>query len=56
MEEKEEFLSKEFDEKDYYWDDRGFRVFTEHYLTKRGYCCKNFCRHCPYKVKKELKK
>jgi hypothetical protein len=23
-------------------------VFTEKYLLKRGYCCKNGCKHCPY--------
>jgi hypothetical protein len=24
------------------------KVFTEKYLLKRGYCCQNGCRHCPY--------
>ena len=33
---------------DYYLDDRGFIVFTEKYLQKRGYCCGSGCRHCPY--------
>lgn len=23
-------------------------VFTTSYLRKRGYCCQNGCRHCPY--------
>ena len=23
-------------------------VMTEEYHTKRGYCCGNGCRHCPY--------
>jgi hypothetical protein len=23
-------------------------VFTEQYLRRRGYCCENGCRHCPY--------
>jgi hypothetical protein len=32
---------------DYYFED-GLFVLTEHYLLKRGYCCKNGCRHCPY--------
>lgn len=27
----------------------GFVIFTEAYLTKRGYCCGSGCRHCPYK-------
>jgi len=25
-----------------------FLVFTATYLRKRGYCCGNGCRHCPY--------
>lgn len=33
---------------DYYLSPEGFIVFTEHYLRKRGYCCKSGCRHCPY--------
>jgi hypothetical protein len=33
---------------DYYMDPRGFRVMTEKYLTERGYCCGNGCKHCPY--------
>lgn len=27
-------------------------VMTEAYHLKRGYCCKNKCRHCPYKKKR----
>jgi hypothetical protein len=36
---------------DYYWEEVDtikYRVFTEHYLSKRGFCCQNKCRHCPY--------
>jgi hypothetical protein len=33
---------------DYYLTPEGYKVFTEKYLLKRGYCCKNACRHCPY--------
>ena len=33
---------------DFYFDDNGFTVFTEQYHLKRGYCCGNGCRHCPY--------
>ncbi|OWY19794.1 hypothetical protein C7N43_25325 [Sphingobacteriales bacterium UPWRP_1] len=33
---------------DYYIDEQGRWVFTQHYLLKRGYCCQNGCRHCPY--------
>ncbi len=33
---------------DYYFNDDGLMVFTEHYLTKRGYCCESGCKNCPY--------
>ncbi len=33
---------------DYYIDDSGLLVFTEAYLLKRGFCCEQGCRHCPY--------
>lgn len=36
------------DPDDYYMSEEGYLVFTEKYLLKRGYCCKNGCRHCPY--------
>jgi len=32
---------------DYYYDN-GYIVFTAEYLSARGYCCGNGCRHCPY--------
>jgi len=32
---------------DYYFDG-GLMVLTERFLLKRGYCCGNGCRHCPY--------
>jgi Family of unknown function (DUF5522) len=32
---------------DYYIED-GKCVLTVVYLLKRGYCCGNICRHCPY--------
>lgn len=32
---------------DYYFEN-GMMVFTERYHVKRGYCCGNGCRHCPY--------
>lgn len=34
--------------KDYIIEDGKF-VFTAEYLKKRGYCCNNNCRNCPYK-------
>lgn len=33
---------------DYYFDEKGLMVFTAAYHLKRGYCCGNDCRHCPY--------
>lgn len=33
---------------DFYLDRLGRVVFTERYLRRRGYCCGNGCRHCPY--------
>jgi hypothetical protein len=38
----------EMDSEDYYYSDQGYLVFTAKYLLKRGYCCQNGCRHCPY--------
>ena len=32
---------------DYYLEN-GLFVFTAAYHLKRGYCCGNACRHCPY--------
>ena len=28
--------------------ENGLFVFTAFYLSERGYCCGNGCRHCPY--------
>ena len=36
------------EEGDFYLSEQGYRVFTEQYLLKRGYCCESNCRHCPY--------
>ena len=33
---------------DYYFNEQGLMVFTKAYHLKRGYCCGNKCRHCPY--------
>lgn len=32
---------------DFYWEN-GYRVFTAWHHLKRGECCGNGCRHCPY--------
>ncbi|QZT38831.1 hypothetical protein K5X82_07990 [Halosquirtibacter xylanolyticus] len=33
---------------DYYKSEHGYRVMTETFLIKKGYCCGNGCKHCPY--------
>ena len=33
---------------DYYLEG-GLMVFTSAYHLKRGFCCQNNCRHCPYR-------
>ena len=36
------------EEGDFYLSEEGYKVFTEQYHLKRGYCCESGCRHCPY--------
>ncbi|MDQ4139359.1 MAG: DUF5522 domain-containing protein [Bacteroidota bacterium] len=36
---------------DFYFNEQGLMVFTATYHLKRGYCCKNGCKHCPYGFK-----
>ncbi len=43
----------ELEPDDFYLTPEGYKVFTEKYLLKRGYCCQNGCRHCPYGFNKE---
>ena len=38
----------ELNQDDYYYNSEGFIVFTEQHHLKRGYCCKNKCKHCPF--------
>lgn len=43
---------------DYYFEEKDgitYKVFTEYYLSNRGYCCKNKCRHCPFSFTKKNK-
>lgn len=35
-------------DEDFYYNEQGFVVLTEKYHLKKGYCCGNGCRHCPY--------
>lgn len=37
---------------DYYFNSDGFVVFTAQYHLKKGACCGNGCRHCPYEYAK----
>jgi hypothetical protein len=37
-----------------YYNENSFIVFTTWHHLKRGYCCKNACRHCPYGFKKDM--
>lgn len=36
---------------DYYFEN-GLMVLTKHFLLKRGFCCENKCRNCPYEIEK----
>jgi len=33
---------------DYYFSPEGLMIMTESYHLKRGYCCENSCKHCPF--------
>lgn len=52
-----QYLREQLSEKntgpDFYYDENGKTIFTEHYLTKRGSCCGSGCKHCPYVQKHE---
>ena len=50
---------RNLDPEDYYHSEDGYIVYTEKYHLKRGYCCQNSCKHCPYgfnKAKASIKK
>lgn len=36
---------------DFTMNPQGYRIMTEFYLVKRGYCCSNGCLNCPYSPK-----
>jgi Family of unknown function (DUF5522) len=40
--------------RDYYFEG-GLLVMTADYLRRRGYCCGNGCRNCPYDDTGKLK-
>jgi hypothetical protein len=31
-----------------FYTENGYRVMTAAFLARRGFCCANGCRHCPY--------
>jgi hypothetical protein len=33
---------------DYYYNAEGYIVLTEAFHLKKGNCCGNGCKHCPY--------
>ena len=33
---------------DFYYNEQGYMVLTAQYLLRRGFCCGNGCKHCPY--------
>ena len=33
---------------DFYYNEQGYMVLTEAYLLRRGHCCGNGCKHCPF--------
>lgn len=33
---------------DYYFNEEGYIVLTENFHLKKGFCCGNGCKHCPY--------
>ncbi len=43
-----EELPAEFEEGVDYYFEGGLMILTAHFLRKRGYCCNNECRNCPY--------
>jgi hypothetical protein len=43
-----QFNNNNLKPEDFYYSEEGYKVFTEVYHLKRGYCCKSGCRHCPF--------
>tara|TARA_B100001029_G_C15011257_1_gene424396 strand:- start:563 stop:730 length:168 start_codon:yes stop_codon:yes gene_type:complete len=46
----------ELDKDEYYYSKEGYVIFTQKYHLKRGYCCQNNCKHCPYKKDRKFRK
>jgi hypothetical protein len=41
-------MSKLIEGEDFYFNEQGLMVLTAKYHLKRGRCCGNGCKHCPY--------
>ncbi len=42
------YQSEDEQNADWEIDANGFWIATRSFLIRRGYCCANQCRHCPY--------
>lgn len=49
-------FKKELDPSEFYLSPEGYIIYTEKYHLKRGYCCKNGCKHCPFGYNKKTGK
>ncbi|MCY7422930.1 MAG: DUF5522 domain-containing protein [Chitinophagaceae bacterium] len=45
-------MSKLITDRNLYYKENGYIVFTEKYHLQKGFCCGNGCRHCPYEYEK----
>lgn len=41
-------MSRLIEGEDFYFNGQGLMVLTEKFHLRRGYCCGNGCKHCPY--------
>ena len=41
-------MSRLIEGEDFYYNEDGYMVLTENFHLKKGFCCGNGCRHCPY--------
>ena len=37
-----------------FYIENGLMVLTAEYLRRRGYCCGNICRNCPYTKEEQV--
>lgn len=41
-------MSRLIEGEDFYYNEQGYMVLTEKFHLKKGTCCGNGCKHCPY--------